>query len=123
MSDLYETDILLWSERQTYLLRRVAVDEPVREKPDWLNIIEEIADVGRSELRACRSLLRQALRNMLKAEAWPLSGDARLVARPSVRDASVRHADIVPPLYSRMRTPTGIIADRSEALGPRDRHE
>jgi hypothetical protein len=32
--------------------------------------------MGRSELRSCRSLVRQALRCMLKAEAWPLSRDA-----------------------------------------------
>jgi Domain of unknown function DUF29 len=43
---------------------------------DWANVAEEIEDVGRSELRSCRSLLRQALRHMLKAEAWPLSRDA-----------------------------------------------
>jgi hypothetical protein len=76
MSDLYDADILIWSERQAELLRRVAAGEPVNEKPDWPNIIEELVDVGRSELRSCRSLLRQALRHMLKAEAWPLSRDA-----------------------------------------------
>jgi Domain of unknown function DUF29 len=76
MSDSYEIDILNWSERQAALLRRVAAGEPVNERPDWSNIIEELADVGRSELRSCRSLLRQALRHMLKAEAWPLSRDA-----------------------------------------------
>jgi hypothetical protein len=75
MSD-YDTDILSWSEHQTELLRRVAAGEPVNEKPDWSNIIEELADVGRSELRSCRALLRQALRHMLNAEAWPRSSDA-----------------------------------------------
>ena len=29
MSDLYDTDVLLWSERQSSLLRRVAAGEPV----------------------------------------------------------------------------------------------
>jgi hypothetical protein len=76
MSDLYGDDILIWSERQAELLRRIAAGEPVNEAPDWPNIAEEIEDVGRSELRSCRSLLRQALRHMLKAEAWPLSRDA-----------------------------------------------
>jgi hypothetical protein len=75
MSD-YDTDILTWSERQTSLLRRVAAGEAANDTPDWTHIIEEIEDVGRSELRSCRSLLRQALRHMLKAEAWPLSRDA-----------------------------------------------
>jgi hypothetical protein len=76
MSDLYGDDILIWSERQAELLRRIAAGEPVNEAPDWPNIAEEIEDVGRSELRSCRSLLRQALRHMLKAEAWPFSRDA-----------------------------------------------
>jgi len=77
MSDLYDSDILVWSERQAELLRRYAAGERINDTDlDWPNIIEEVADVGRSELRSCRSLLRQALRHMLKAEAWPLSRDA-----------------------------------------------
>jgi hypothetical protein len=77
MSDLYDSDILSWSERQAALLRRRAAGELVNEADiDWPNVAEEIEDVGRSELRSCRSLLRQALRHMLKAEAWPLARDA-----------------------------------------------
>ena len=73
----YDTDILTWSERQAALLRRRAAGELVNDADlDWPHIAEEIEDVGRSELRSCRSLLRQALRHMLKAEAWPLSRDA-----------------------------------------------
>jgi len=66
--DLYEKDILDWSEQQAGLLRSIAAGEPVNQPPDWQNIIEAIGDVGRSELRACRSLLCQALRHMPKAE-------------------------------------------------------
>jgi hypothetical protein len=76
MSDLYDSDIVTWSEHQADLLRRLAAGDAPNEVPDWGNIIEELADVGRSEFRSCRSLLRQALRHMLKAEAWPLSRDA-----------------------------------------------
>jgi len=73
MADLYETDILLWSERQRDLLRRVAAGEPVNEAPDWPNIIEEIESVGNEQLHAVESLLIQAFAHMLKAEAWPQS--------------------------------------------------
>ena len=77
MSDLYEADILLWSERQAELLRRRAAGEMVNDAAlDWPNIAEEIEDVGRSELRSVESLLVQALRHRLKAEAWPQSRDA-----------------------------------------------
>jgi len=56
----YDTDILVWSAHQAELLRRMVTGEPVNEPPDWANIIEEVADVGRSSLRACRSLLFQS---------------------------------------------------------------
>ena len=72
----YDIDILTWSEHQAALLRRVANGDVTNETPDWANIAEEIESVGRSELHAVESLLIQALRHMLKAEAWPLSRDA-----------------------------------------------
>jgi hypothetical protein len=75
MSDLYDTDILIWSEHQADLLRRVAAGEPVNEAPDWPNIIEEIESVGSEQRHAVESLLLRALIHMLKAAAWPLSRD------------------------------------------------
>ena len=76
MTTLYEEDIVLWSERQAQLLRRVAAGAAMNEKPDWANIIEEVESVGSEQLHAVESLLVQALRHMLKAEGWPLSRDA-----------------------------------------------
>ncbi len=77
MSDhLYQDDILLWSERQSELLRRLAAGERVNDLVDWENVIEEVEGVGSEQLHAVRSLLRQALIHMLKAQAWPLSRDA-----------------------------------------------
>ena len=76
MSNLYDEDIVTWSERQAELLRRRAAGERVNEDDiDWLNVAEEIEDVGSNRLHAVESLLVQALRHMLKAEAWPLSHD------------------------------------------------
>lgn len=68
--NLYDADILLWSEQQAELLRRRTANQL-----DWDNIAEEIEAVGRSELRALHSHLIQALLHDLKAEAWPLSRD------------------------------------------------
>ncbi|MGI4977420.1 MAG: DUF29 domain-containing protein [Janthinobacterium lividum] len=68
---LYERDALAWAERQAALLRRVAAGELVNDAVDWAHVIEEVADVGLSELRACRSLLRQALVHLLKLHAAP----------------------------------------------------
>ena len=75
MSD-YDADILVWSEHQAALLRRRAAGELVNDAAlDWANIAEEIEDVGSNRLHAVESLLTQALRHMLKAEAWPLARD------------------------------------------------
>ena len=73
MADIYDEDILLWSEQQAELLRRMAQGDRVNDQVDWENVAEEIVDVGRSELRAVASHLVQALLHDLKAEAWPLS--------------------------------------------------
>jgi hypothetical protein len=71
MPDLYQTDVLLWSEHQRDLLCRLAAGEQVNETPDWPNIIEEIESVGSESRFAVESLLLQALIHMLKAKAWP----------------------------------------------------
>jgi hypothetical protein len=75
MSD-YDADVLLWSERQADLLRRLAAGERVNDQVDWENVIEEVESVGSEQLHAVQSLLRQALIHMLKADAWPVSRDA-----------------------------------------------
>lgn len=72
---LYDRDILEWSERQSALLRRIARGERLNESVDWPNVAEEIEAMGRSELRACESLLAQAIAHMLKLRAEP-GGDA-----------------------------------------------
>ena len=80
MGELYDTDVLAWSERQARLLRRLAAGEsgnPVgpkggpTEAPDWANIIEEVESVGRSQRDAVESLWTLAFLHDLKAEAWP----------------------------------------------------
>ena len=73
MSDLYDDDILTWSERQAELLRRLAAGERVNDQVDWENVVEEVESVGRSELHRTESLLTQALRHRLKIMAWPNS--------------------------------------------------
>ena len=70
MSDLYDTDILGWSERQAELLRRLAAGERVNDQIDWENVAEEVESVGRSELHRTESLLTQTLRHRLKIMAW-----------------------------------------------------
>lgn len=108
--NLYEEDILAWSEQQARLLQRLSDGEPVSAAVDWPNLIGEVSDVGNSALRACRSLLIQALLHDLKSEAWPLSihvphwrSEAR-VARINAADAyapSMRQKIDIADLYAK----------------------
>ena len=91
MSDLYDADVLEWSEHQSRLLQQHAAGKPGNETPDWANIIEEVESVGRSQLSAVRSLLMRALEHDLKCKAWPHSRDVphwRIEARRFRIDAA-----------------------------------
>jgi hypothetical protein len=96
--DLYDRDILVWAEHQAALLRRLASGERVNEALDWPNLIEEVEDLGRAQLHACESLLRQAMLHLLKlhlgadepaahwrAETLGFLGDAAARFTPAMR--------------------------------------
>src|SRR5208283_3621462 len=68
--DLHDRDVLAWSEHQADLLRRLARGERVNDV-DWAHVVEEIEDVGLSELNAVQSHLRQMLVHLLKVRGWP----------------------------------------------------
>jgi hypothetical protein len=68
--DLYDRDVLVWSEQQAALLRRAARGERVNDI-DWDHVVEEIEDVGLSELHAVHSYLEQLLAHLLKLRGWP----------------------------------------------------
>lgn len=74
--DLYARDILAWSEHQADLLRRLARGERVNDL-DWEHVVEEIEDVGRSELHAVEAHLELILVHLLKLRTWPDSDAAR----------------------------------------------
>ena len=73
--DLYDRDVLLWSQQTADLLRRLARGERVN-GIDWAHVVEEIEDVGLSELNAVRSHLRLMLVHLLKLRGWPDSPSA-----------------------------------------------
>ena len=120
----YDRDALAWSEHQASLLRRLAAGERLNESVDWPNIIEEVEAVGRSELRACESLLRQALFHLLKIHAWPGSHSAahwRAETRGFLFEAgrafspSMRQRISVPELYA---SALAQVADDTDESGP-----
>jgi hypothetical protein len=115
MSTDYDTDILTWSERQADLLRRIGAGEAINARPDWTNIAEEIEDVGRSQLHAVESLLVQALRHMLKAEAWPLSRDAPSWQADAIDFRRQARRRFVPSMTQRIDV-AGLYADALAAM-------
>jgi hypothetical protein len=71
MSD-YDTDTVLWSERQAELLRRMAAGERINSAQlDWPNIAEEIEALARSERSALRSHLAVMIEHLIKLQASP----------------------------------------------------
>ena len=96
--DLYDRDVLAWSEYQATLLRRAASGERVNDI-DWTHVVEAIEDAGRSELNDVNSCLRQILVHLLKLHGRPalaarrhwrseivaLQTDAQLRFAPSMR--------------------------------------
>jgi hypothetical protein len=76
-SALYDDDILLWSEQQAEIIRRLG--RARRDLPnefDVENVAEEVESVGRSELAAVESHLQNILVHLIKLLATPPSDAA-----------------------------------------------
>jgi hypothetical protein len=77
-ASLYDEDILLWSEEQAEIIRRLGRTR--RDLPNELdieNVAEEIESVGRSELAAVKSRIRLILGHSLKLALEPDASAAR----------------------------------------------
>jgi hypothetical protein len=69
---LYDEDILLWSEQQAELIRRLGRTRgDLPNELDIDNIAEEIESVGRSELAAVESCLRLVMIHLIKIASVP----------------------------------------------------
>ncbi|SFN99694.1 protein of unknown function DUF29 [Bradyrhizobium sp. Rc3b] len=92
----HDTDFYGWTQEQAGILRETP---PVDSRLDSANLAEEIEDVGRAEILAISSLLRQTLIHLLKSTIEPDSqaathwfdeivtfqGDAVLAFSPEIR--------------------------------------
>lgn len=85
----YDTDLLLWSEHQADLLRRMAAGERVNDRVDWENVAEEIESLGRSDKRELRSRVQNILLHLIKLQispaAEPCPGWRRTIIHERVR--------------------------------------
>jgi Domain of unknown function DUF29 len=70
---LYDEDILVWSEQQAAALRSLASRRDLPNELDLANVIEEIEDVGRSDLHAAASHVRLILGHLAKGWSDPRS--------------------------------------------------
>lgn len=96
---LYDRDLLAWSEEQAAALRKLAARADLPNALDLENIIDEVETLGRSELAAFQSNLRNALEHILKGvcdpgclsvPAWDAETDAFLSEARSHYTPSMR---------------------------------
>jgi hypothetical protein len=96
---LYDSDALAWGELQAALLQRLAAGEAVDEPVDWPHVIEE---VGLSELRTCRSLLVQAMANLLTLAIWSTSDAAAHVRAEAAGVLAAARRSFTPSMRQRI---------------------
>jgi hypothetical protein len=124
---LHEHDILAWAEQQADLLRRLARGERVNAEIDWPKLIEEVADLGLSELNACKNLIRQAMVHLIKIHAGPRGPRAHWAAEVvgflgDARDRfapSMRHRIEIDAIYRLARRQAEVaLGHRADGLPP-----
>lgn len=72
LDDLYERDFYAWTRQQAQALRRLAETRP-NAPVDWEHLVEEVADLGKSERDAVRSHVRRIMLQPLKLQNAPAS--------------------------------------------------
>ncbi|ARI84582.1 hypothetical protein C789_4438 [Microcystis aeruginosa FACHB-905 = DIANCHI905] len=70
ISNLYDSDYQLWVENTINQLRQGDF-----QSVDWQNLLEELADLGKSERRTLESLLTRLLEHLLKLTYWQSQRD------------------------------------------------
>ena len=104
MSDLYDSDFVLWTEEQATALRRAkGANLPL----DWENLAEEIESLGKSQRRELGSQIRRILRHLFKLEASPAS-DPRAGWHGSIREARADIEEVLAESPSLRREVVGL---------------
>lgn len=62
---MYDTDYYLWTQQQAEALRKGELEDI-----DWLNLIEEIEGLGKSEKRRLESYLTRLMDHLFKLSFW-----------------------------------------------------
>ena len=100
--NLYDSDYQLWLESTINQLRQGDF-----QAVDWPNLLEELADLGKSERRALESLLTRLLEHLLKLTYWQSPRDYNPAAwKKEIRNFRLQIADLLedsPSLKSYLR--------------------
>lgn len=110
MNDLYDTDLLQWSEHQGALLRRRAAGELINEAElDWPHVAEEIEALGKSERSALASRIATIIEYLAKLEASPAI-EPRIGWQETVLRARADIEDVLENSPSLRPTPDAVVA-------------
>ncbi|MFN7556722.1 DUF29 domain-containing protein [Microcystis sp.] len=101
-STLYDSDYQLWLENTINQLRRGDF-----QAVDWQNLLEELADLGKNNRRALKSLLTRLLEHLLKLTYWQSQRDYNQAGwKKEIRNFRLQIADLLadsPSLKSYLR--------------------
>lgn len=95
VQDLYREDFYAWTRDQAGGLRRLAELRP-NAGLDWANLIGEVEDLGKADLRAVESQLRRVIEHCLKLQ-FSAAVDPRRGWLNSIDDARERISDRLTP--------------------------
>ncbi|MCA2717488.1 DUF29 domain-containing protein [Microcystis sp. M169S2] len=102
ISNLYDSDYQLWLESTINQLRRGDF-----QAVDWPNLLEELADLGKNNRRALKSLLTRLLEHLLKLTYWQSQRDYNQAGwKKEIRNFRLQIADLLadsPSLKSYLR--------------------
>ena len=100
--NLYDSDYQLWLESTINQLRRGDF-----QGVDWQNLLEELADLGKNNRRALKSLLTRLLEHLLKLTYWQSQRDYNQAGwKKEIRNFRLQIADLLadsPSLKSYLR--------------------
>ena len=102
MPNLYDSDYQLWLESTINQLRQGDF-----QAVDWQNLLEELADLGKNNRRALKSLLTRLLEHLLKLTYWQSQRDYNQAGwKKEIRNFRLQIADLLadsPSLKSYLR--------------------
>ncbi|MCX7989666.1 MAG: DUF29 domain-containing protein [Aquificaceae bacterium] len=89
LKELYNKDFPLWAEKNLQLLREKAYDQV-----DWGNLLEEIEDMARSDLKACVSHLAVVLEHLYKWDHFRNLAGGEVAGRSWIKSVNNARTDI-----------------------------